>query len=86
MKRTVLTLLAGALAGLVIAAAGARATGGDDRYQVSPSGQGAFVVLDRITGQWEHVATRPDAQGRLTVMRGAYRGDQVDGRDVPLKK
>ena len=86
MKRTIVTWIAAAAVGLLFAVAGARATGGEPRFQVAQSGQGAFVVLDQETGAWEHVATRPSAQGMLTVMRGGFGEDFVQSREVSIRR
>ena len=81
--------LAGLLAGIVVAVLflalpAARATDGDRRYSVSQSGAGAFVVLDAWSGEWEHLSTRPDAQGLLTVMRGRVGGTEVSQDEIRL--
>lgn len=86
MKRTIFALIAGVAVGLVFAVAGARATGGEPRFQVAQSGQGAFVVLDQETGAWEQVATRPSAQGTLTVLRGGFGEEFVQTREMMIRR
>jgi hypothetical protein len=84
MKLFLMGLLAGiVLSALFLALPSVRATGGEDHYRISQSGAGAFVVLDARTGAWEHLSTRPNAQGMLTVMRGQLgetRARQVEVR------
>jgi len=83
--------LTGLLTGIVAAALfltlpAARATEGEDRYCVSQSGAGAFVVLDSWSGEWEHVSTRPDAQGILTVMRGRVGESEAAQEEIRLAR
>jgi hypothetical protein len=81
----------GLIAGIVVGALfltlpAARATEGEDRYRISQSGAGAFVVLDAQSGEWEHLSTRPNAQGLLTVMRGRVGGTQVEQEEIRLAR
>jgi len=89
MKRMIGAAAALVVAAALLAAAAGRAGAGEDgeeRYRVSQSGAGAFVIVDATDGSWEHVSVRPDAQGRLTVMRGRVGEDRVESVDIHITR
>ena len=89
MKRTIGAAAAFvAVAAFLALAAGRAGAGaeGEERYRVSQSGAGAFVIVDATDGSWEHVSVRPDAQGKLTVMRGRVGEDRVETVDIHLTR
>jgi len=84
-------LLVGILAGIVLSLLflvhpAVRATEGEEHYRISQSGAGAFVVLDTRTGAWEHLSTRPNAQGKLTVMRGRVGEERARQIEIQLDR